>query len=90
MNITIKPGAAIQDAAQIDEIVSQIQEDMQTLDKAIKSAIPEGIQTNWSEQLREKWESYYTSEIPASMNDIKLSATNLRLAVDQALTYSKQ
>ena len=52
MNITINPGAATDDAAQIDSIVSTTEENMQTLDAAIKSAIPEGIQTTWSDTVR--------------------------------------
>ena len=90
MNITIKPGAATQDAAQIDRIVSEIQEDMRTLDQAIKNTIPDGIQTTWSEQVRSNWESYYNAEVPAAMEDMKLSAANLRVAVQQALDYSQE
>lgn len=90
MNITIVPGAATEDAMQIDSIVSAIQEDMRTLDQAIKNTIPEGIQTTWSENVRANWERYYSADVPAAMEEIKLSATNLRLAVDQALKYSRE
>lgn len=90
MNITINPGAATQDASQIDSIVSEMQQDMQTLDQAIKNTIPDGIQTTWSEGVRDNWERYYNEEVPAAMEEMKLSATNLRLAVDQALAYSKE
>ncbi len=90
MNITINPGAATQDAAQIDKIVSEIQEDMATLNQAIENTIPEGIQTTWSETVKENWKKYYTGDIPAAMEDMKLSATNLRVAVNQALSYSKE
>ena len=90
MNITINPGAATQDASQIDSIVAEIKDDMQELDQAIKATIPDGIQTTWSETVRENWEKYYTGDVPAAMDDIKLSATNLRLAVNQALAYSKE
>lgn len=90
MNITINPGAATDDAAQIDSIVSQMEEDMQTLDAAIKRTIPDGIQTSWSETVRSNWESYYTADVPQAMADMKLSATNLRLAVDQALAYDQE
>ena len=48
MNIKINPGAATEDAAQIDSLVQTIEESMQTLDSAIKSTIPDGIQTDWS------------------------------------------
>ena len=90
MNITINPGAATDDAAQIDSIVSTMEENMQTLDAAIKSAIPEGIQTTWSDTVRTNWETYYGADVPAAMEDMKLSATNLRLAVEQALSYDQE
>ncbi len=90
MNITINPGAATDDAAQIDSIVSTMEENMQTLDAAIKSAIPEGIQTTWSDTVRTNWETYYGADVPAAMADMKLSATNLRLAVEQALAYDQE
>lgn len=90
MNITINPGAATDDAAQIDSIVSTMEENMQTLDAAIKSTIPEGIQTTWSDTVRSNWESYYGADVPAAMADMKLSATNLRLAVEQALAYDQE
>lgn len=90
MNITINPGAATDDAAQIDSIVQQMQEAMSTLDNAIKSTIPEGIQTTWSETVRSNWESYYTADVPNAMEDMKLSASNLRLAVEQALQYDQE
>ena len=90
MNITINPGAATDDAAQIDSIVSTMEENMQTLDAAIKSAIPEGIQTTCSDTVRTNWETYYGADVPAAMADMKLSATNLRLAVEQALSYDQE
>ena len=36
MNLTINPGAATEDAAQIDSIVNDIESAMETLDAAIK------------------------------------------------------
>ena len=90
MNITINPGAATDDASQIDSIISTMQDNMQTLDAAIKSTIPDGIQTTWSDTVRSNWESYYGADVPAAMEDMKLSATNLRLAVEQALAYDQE
>ena len=90
MNITINPGAATDDASQIDSLVQTMQESMETLNNAIKNTIPQGIQTTWSETVRENWETYYTSDVPQAMEDMKLSATNLRVAVDQALKYDQE
>lgn len=90
MNITINPGAATDDAAQIDSLVQTMQDSMETLNNAIKQTIPSGIQTTWSETVRENWETYYGADIPATMEDMKLSATNLRLAVEKALQYDQE
>lgn len=90
MNITINPGAATDDAAQIDSIVQTMQESMATLDSALKATIPDGIQTTWSQTVRENWESYYTADVPQAMEDMKLSAANLRLAVEQAMAYDRE
>lgn len=90
MNITINPGAATDDAAQIDSIVKTMQESMATLDSALKATIPDGIQTTWAQTVRENWESYYTADVPQAMEDMKQSAANLRLAVEQAMAYDRE
>lgn len=90
MNITINPGAATDDAAQIDSLVSTMQESMEVLNNTIKNTIPSGIQTTWSETVRENWESYYTADVPEAMETMKLSAANLRLAVQQALAFDRE
>ena len=90
MNITITPGAATDDAAQIDSLVQSIEESAETLNNAIKNTIPSGIQTTWSETVRSNWESYYTADIPQALDDMRLSATNLRIAVEQALNYDQE
>lgn len=90
MNITINPGAATDDAAQIDSIISSISSSMETLDAAIKRNIPSGVQTTWSDEVRNNWETYYNADVPEAMAEMTMSATNLRLAVDQALKYSQE
>lgn len=90
MNITIIPGAATEDATQIDNIIDKIDTAMQTLDAAIKRNIPSGVETQWSDEVRNNWESYYGADVPEAMAAMKLSATNLRMAVDQALKYSQE
>ncbi len=90
MNITINPGAATEDALRIDEIVNNIEANMEVLDAAIKRNIPDGIETTWSDEVKTNWETYYSSDIPEVMQEMKQSAANLRLAVDQAVKYSGQ
>ena len=90
MNITINPGAATDDAAQIDSIVSTIEECAETLDTAIKNNIPSGIETTWSETVRNNWEKYYGDDFAEAFEEMRASATNLRLAVEQALSYDQE
>lgn len=89
MNVTIKPGAATQDAVEIDKIVASIKEDMQILNDAIVDTIPELLQTEWSDKVRSDWEQYYVNDVAGAMDDMALSATNLRKALDEFLEYSK-
>lgn len=88
MNITITPGAATEDAAQIDSIVETMENCMETLDAAIKRNIPDGIETTWSDEVKNNWCQYYGSDVPEAMAEMKQSATNLRMAVEAALKYS--
>ena len=85
--ITINPGAATEDALQIDSIVSDITRDMEELDSVIKRRVPNDVQTTWSETLQMNWNKYYNSSIPEAMEDMKKSSANLRLAVQEALAY---
>ncbi|MBQ8132228.1 MAG: hypothetical protein IJ193_07035 [Bacilli bacterium] len=88
MNLTINPGAATEDAAQIDSIVETMESCMETLDAAIKRNIPDGIETTWSDEVKNTWCTYYGSDVPEAMAEMKQSATNLRMAVEAALKYS--
>ena len=63
---------------------------METLNQAIKSTIPSGIDTTWSNTVKENWEGYYTADVPEAMENMKLSATNLQLAVNEALKYDQE
>ncbi len=88
--ITINLGEATDDATQIDSIVSTMEEDMQTLDKAIKSQIPDVIKTDWAYTVRSNWETYYSADVPEAMEAMKSSAENLRKAVEAAQGYDQE
>ena len=90
MNITILPGAATEDATQIDQIVQEMEQQMEELNATIKRDIPDGVDTTWSNTVRSNWERYYGADIPEAMAEMKLSAANLRLAVEQALQYDQE
>lgn len=90
MNIQIRPGAATEDALQIESIIKSIQESMAKLNAAIDSTIPSGIETSWSETLKTNWKTYYGADVEEAMNSMALSATNLRRAVDEAIKYDQE
>lgn len=90
MNVTLNPNAAMDGASQIDKIVSDIDVAIQELDAVMKRNIPERVETTWSETVLSNWNRYYTGDVPAAMDAMKLSATNLRMAVDAVLKYSNE
>lgn len=90
MNVTINTSAALDDAAQIENVVTRLTDDMATLNQAIKDTIPAGIQTEWSEILSDNWNKYYTADIPNAMEEMKVSASNIQMAVQTTEDFSKE
>ncbi len=89
MNLTIMPGAATEDVAQIESLVQNIDEYMTELNDVIKKLIPSGIETDWSEELLNKWTECYNGSVQNAMEGMLLSAKNLKMAIDAALEYNK-
>jgi hypothetical protein len=87
MNITVNTDAALEDAKDIDTIVQSIETNLEKLDKTIDTLIPERLETTWSNRLKEEWTAYYKDSIANGMEEMKVSATNLRIAVNEALEY---
>lgn len=90
MDITIRPGAALEDATQIDSIINQIRDDMKVLNDVINEVIPEKITTTWSDELSRNWHQYYGGDVETAMEGMSTSAANLRKAVEKALQYSNE
>ena len=53
MNITIVPGKAEEDVREIELIIDNIDKSMQELDEIIRRLIPERLETEWSNSLKE-------------------------------------
>ena len=89
MNLTIAPGAATEDVKEIEQIVNSIDESMTELNEIINRRIPSGVDTDWSNRLLENWTTCYNNSVQNAMEGMRLSATNLQMAVDAALEYNK-
>ena len=90
MNITIKPGAATEDAQQISSIVSTITADMEECDKILKQLATGELNLDWADTLYEQWQGYFNSDIPEAMAEMQQSSTNLQTAVSAAIAYSQE
>ena len=93
-NLEIMPGAALDDAREIDSIVSRMTAALDELNTIIVHEIGEtgsgkNISFDWAGKLVAEWNNYYTKDIPATMAAMQQSATNLRMAVDNAVSYSQ-
>ena len=90
MNLTILPGAALDDAKAIEEIINVIDTSMKELDTIIKRNIPDKVETTWSKALDESWKKFYDGSLKEAMEGMRYSAQNLKIAVDAALEYSNE
>ncbi len=90
MNITIKPGAATDDAQQISSIVSTITADMEECDKILKQLATGELSLDWADTLYSQWQGYFNSDIPEAMAEMQQSSTNLQTAVSAAIAYSQE
>lgn len=89
MNITVNTDEAYQGVKDIKDVVQSMKEQMEILDNEFKKQIPTGINTNWSNEVLDKWTKYYGADVPAAMEAMLQSATNLQMAVEAAEQYSK-
>ena len=89
MNITIVPGKAEEDVREIELIIDNIDKSMQELDEIIRRLIPERLETEWSNSLKENWTTYYNNSVQGAMEGMMQSAISLKNAVDAAMEYSK-
>lgn len=87
-SIIVKSDGARDGAKQILTIVTKIEQTMNELNESLKKNIPERVETQWSDTLRSNWQKYYTGDIPETMNAMKLSASNIQMAVEAAEAYS--
>lgn len=83
MDIEIMPGAALDSASEIENIVTQIKSDMEELNTIFTQTAP-GMQLEWAETVRSNWQNYYNADVPEAMENMKKSAHNLQAAVEVA------
>ena len=89
MNLTILPDAATEDVKDIENIIKNIDDSMKELDAVFKKIIPERLETDWANKLKENWDRFYDGTIKDSMYGMQSSANNLKRAIDAALEYNK-
>lgn len=87
MDFYINPGAATDDAQQIESIVTTIQQAMEELDTAMKN---DDTQVDWMDTVKSNWNSYYSQDVANGMEEMKDSARNLQLAVQEFTNYSME
>lgn len=89
MQLEIAEGVALDTASNIERIVSSFNADMDRLNTILTSKINEGIQTQWADEVKSNWQTYYTSDIETIKEEMLNSATNLKKAVDAWVAYNK-
>lgn len=87
--IKINKDSALGAILEINDIVSNLENTMSTLDETIKKNIPDRIDTVWANELRSDWQTYYNQEVISVLEEMRKNGLYLRKAVNKALEYSK-
>ena len=87
--IRINKDSALGAILEINNIVSNLENTMASLDETIKKNIPDRIDTSWANELRADWQKYYNQEVINVLEEMRLNGLYLRKAVNKALEYSK-
>lgn len=87
--IRINKDSALGAILEINNIVSNLENTMASLDETIKKNIPDRIDTSWANELRADWQKYYNQEVVNVLEEMRLNGLYLRKAVNKALEYSK-
>ena len=87
--IKINKDSALGAILEINDIVSNLENTMANLDETIKKNIPDRIDTEWANELRSDWQSYYNQEVISVLEEMRQNGLYLRKAVNKALEYSK-
>ena len=90
MGLKVNKKSALAAALEIDEIINKMNESMDTLDDVIRETIPDRIDTEWSNELREDWQKYYNTSINENLEQMRDNGTILRKAVEVALSFSSK
>ena len=87
--IRINKDSALGAILEINNIVSNLENTMASLEKKKKKNIPDRIDTSWANELRADWQKYYNQEVMNVIEEMRLNGLYLRKAVNKALEYSK-
>ena len=90
MNLRILPGAALEDARAIEDIVDKINNALEELNSVINKTIPEEVRLAWALMIKDEWDSYYNQSVPEKLAEMKVSAANLKIAVEKTLAFSNE
>ena len=86
--IRINKDSALGAILEINDIVSNLENTMASLDETIKKNIPDRIDTTWANELREDWQKYYNQDVIQVLDEMRLNGLYLRKAVNKALEYN--
>ena len=84
--IDIDYGQALADAEKIQTIVNNIEEAVAKLDNGFKTAKGQ-TDLKWFTEMGEQWDQFCGSNVPAALEEMKKSKTNIEAAVAELQQY---
>lgn len=87
-NITLDFGQAMADAQEIERIINSIDEAIKVLNSGFTRT--DGVtQLDWYSDMSANWNSFATTDIPATLEEMRKSKANIENAVAAMQQYEK-
>ena len=75
-------------AAEVDQIVKDIDGSMEEMENIIQKAQAKGIQTDWAEDFIKELKAYRAGTVGQALKDMSQQSSNIRTSIKEARMYS--
>ena len=82
--------SALQDADEIQRVTKNMKDSFDDLNTFMQKYATSQIRTDWMDQVYANWQKYQEGDIPETLADMNLSATNIKNTVDESVKYSRE
>ena len=84
------PDSSVANADEIQRVTKNMKDSFDDLNTFMQKYATSQIRTDWMDQVYANWQKYQEGDIPETLADMNLSATNIKNTVDESVKYSRE